>query len=181
LKQLENNWATAVVATLIYMLLSAWLGIIPFWVGSIIGLLLSWSLIIVFLAFYRGKKDNLFEEAISPYKEDWARWVWTLLLMFLYLFFWYLLLVIPGVIKTYSYALVPFLLKDDKKLKYNKAIDKSRKLMDWHKLDLFVLDLTFIGWAILSILTLGIGFLWLMPYHQITRAAFYEDVIKNTK
>jgi uncharacterized membrane protein len=101
--------------------------------------------------------------------------------MGLYVVLWSLLLVIPGIIKSYSYALVPYLLKDNKKLEYNDVITKSRKLMDGHKFDLFVLDLSFLGWAILACLTFGIGFLWFVPYLQTTRAAFYEDLMKNVK
>ncbi|MDR0771905.1 MAG: DUF975 family protein [Candidatus Peribacteria bacterium] len=101
--------------------------------------------------------------------------------MLLYIFLWSLLLVIPGIIKGYSYALVPYLLRDNKKLEYNDVITKSRKLMDGHKFNLFVLDLSFLGWAILALLSFGIGFFWLIPYIETTRAAFYEDLMKDAK
>jgi uncharacterized membrane protein len=61
-------------------------------------------------------------------------------------------------------------------LKFNGAIEKSMKMMEGHKFDLFYLYLTFIGWGLLCILTLGIGLLWLVPYMQSASAHFYEDV-----
>lgn len=183
LKLLTGNWTNPVLFTLVFLVVIGTLTRIPF-IGQVIGILAAASIIITFLAFFRWEKKDfkdLIEESISPYKEDYLRWGWSVLLMGLYVVLWSLLLVIPGIIKSYSYALVPYLLKDNKKLEYNDVITKSRKLMDGHKFDLFVLDLSFLGWAILACLTFGIGFLWFVPYLQTTRAAFYEDLMKNVK
>ena len=89
---------------------------------------------------------------------------------------WSLLLVIPGIIKSYSYAMTSFILKDEPEMKNNAAIEKSMAMMEGNKMKLFMLDLSFIGWAILCIFTLGIGLLFLQPYVAISRAAFYEDL-----
>ena len=89
---------------------------------------------------------------------------------------WSLLLVIPGIIKSYSYAMTSFILKDEPEMKNNAAIEKSMAMMEGNKNKLFMLDLSFIGWAILCIFTLGIGLLFLQPYVAISRAAFYEDL-----
>lgn len=69
-----------------------------------------------------------------------------------------------------------YVLKDEPELKYNAAIEKSMAMMRGHKFDLFYLQLTFIGWALLCILTLGIGFLWLGPYMASSSAHFYQEV-----
>ena len=89
---------------------------------------------------------------------------------------WSLLLVIPGIIKSYSYAMTSFILKGEPEMKNNAAIEKSMAMMEGNKMKLFMLDLSFIGWAILCIFTLGIGLLFLQPYVAISRAAFYEDL-----
>lgn len=89
---------------------------------------------------------------------------------------WTLLLVVPGIIKFYSYAMTDFLLKDDSTLCNNAAIEKSMVMMEGKKMKLFLLDLSFIGWAILCTFTLGIGYFFLQPYMQVSRAAFYEDL-----
>ncbi len=78
--------------------------------------------------------------------------------------------------KYYSYAMVPYILKDNPEIKNNKAINLSMKMMEDYKTDLFLLDLSMIGWFILSILTCGIGFLLLIPYVKTVHAHFYEEV-----
>lgn len=102
------------------------------------------------------------------------------LLRGLYLFFWSLLFVIPGVIKTYSYAMTPFILADHPEMTANEAITASRRLMDGHKWELFCLGFSFIGWHLLSILTLGILELWIVPYQNAAYAAFYRSIRNHT-
>jgi len=99
------------------------------------------------------------------------------LLRGLYVFLWSLLFVIPGVVKTYSYFMTPYIMIDYPELSANEAITWSRQAMDGHKFDLFCLHLSFIGWAILSLLTLGIGDLFLLPYMYASYAVFYRNVI----
>ena len=94
----------------------------------------------------------------------------------LYVILWSLLLVIPGIVKSYSYAMTPFIMAENPDMTANEAITASRELMDGHKGELFVLELTFFGWILLNILTLGIGSLALNPYMNAARAAFYKDL-----
>ena len=81
----------------------------------------------------------------------------------LYTFLWGLLLIIPGIIKSYSYALTPYILADHPEMTAKQAIKLSQELMDGYKGDLFMLGLTFFGWDMLNLLTLGIGSIWLSP------------------
>ena len=97
-------------------------------------------------------------------------------LRILYEFLWALLFIIPGIVKSFSYAMTPFILEDHPEMTASEAINASKKLMDGHKMDLFILSLTFIGWEILACLTLGIGFLFLNPYMNAAYAAFYRDI-----
>ncbi|PEO64701.1 hypothetical protein CN572_27735 [Bacillus wiedmannii] len=103
----------------------------------------------------------------------------TYLLMNVYLVLWTLLLIIPGIIKSFSYSMTYFILNDHPEYTANQAITESRRMMNGHKMDYFLLCLSFLGWFILSILTLGIGFLWLVPYFYTTSAAFYEEISKG--
>ena len=96
--------------------------------------------------------------------------------MSIYTFLWTLLLIIPGVIKGLSYSMTPFILTDKPELSANEAIELSMKMMDGHKMDLFVLLLIFCGLTLLSVVTLFIGLLWVTPYMYMRLAAFYEDV-----
>ena len=94
----------------------------------------------------------------------------------LYCSLWSLLFVIPGIIKGYSYAMTPFILADHPELTASQAISWSEELMDGHKTDLFILDLTFLGWDLLAALTLNLGNLFLNPYRNAAYAAFYRQI-----
>ncbi len=94
----------------------------------------------------------------------------------LYTFLWSLLLIIPGLIKSLSYAMTPYIMAENPGMKAGDAITRSKEMMDGYKADLFVLRLTFIGWDLLAALTLGIGNLWLNPYKHASEAAFYQEL-----
>ena len=137
---------------------------------------LTVGLAVAFLLLLRNGDDrltsNMFEVSFKRY---WHK-VWGMFLMYLFIALWSLLFIIPGIIKTFSYAMTPYILEENPQLSANEAIDRSRAMMKGHKFDLFWLFLSFIGWLLLSILTLGIGLLWLIPYMYTAQAAFYEDV-----
>ena len=138
---------------------------------------MSWGLYVAFLNKARGNSiDNSY---LTKGYGDFSRIAFTIVLSNIYIALWSLLLFIPGIIKYYSYSMTPFILNDDPELSYNAAIEKSMEMMSGHKMDLFLLDLSFIGWAILCLLTLGIGFLWLYPYMYTAKACFYEDLKKE--
>lgn len=97
------------------------------------------------------------------------------LLTAIYTFLWSLLFVIPGIIAGYKYAMAPYILAENPGMKPNEAITASKEMMDGHKFELFCLELSFIGWNLLCILTLGIGSLWISPYLNCAYAAFYRE------
>lgn len=97
------------------------------------------------------------------------------LLQGLYIFLWTLLFIIPGIIAGYRYAMAPFIMVENPDMTASEAIEASKQMMDGHKLDLFCLDLSFIGWDFLNIFTLGIGSLWLNPYRNAAYAAFFRS------
>jgi len=94
----------------------------------------------------------------------------------LFVFLWSLLLIIPGIIASLAYSMTFFILADEPELGASDALAKSKRMMRGYKWKYFCLNLRFIGWAILCVISLGIGFLWLIPYMQISYAKFYEDV-----
>ena len=102
--------------------------------------------------------------------------VWGMFLNRFFVFLWSLLLFVPGIIKTLSYAMTNYILVDKPELSANEAINLSKDMMYGHKFDLFYLYLSFAGWFILCLFTLGIGFLWLYPYAQAAQGSFYLDV-----
>ena len=116
--------------------------------------------------------SNTIRHTFSGYLKN----VGAMLLVYLFAALWALLLIIPGIIKGLAYSMTPFIIKEYPELSANQAIDLSIKMMKGHKFDLFYLYLSFLGWIILSMLTLGIGLLWVIPYMQTTVAAFYQEV-----
>lgn len=175
---LSGNWMMAALATLVYLLIAGGVSSIPV-AGSVLAIIVTYPLAygfaILFLDLFREGKPIDIGKLFDGFK-DFGR-VWgTLILVAIYTILWTCLLIIPGIVKSYSYALTPFILKDEPELKYNAAIEKSMRMMNGYKMKLFLLDLSFIGWMILSVLTLGIGLLFLQPYMNTARAAFYEDL-----
>ena len=99
----------------------------------------------------------------------------TMFVKDLYLFLWSLLFVIPGIVKSYSYRMVPYILSENPGISTKEAIDLSREMMDGNKWKAFVLDLSFIGWILLSVLTLGIlAIFYVNPYMEATNAELYH-------
>ena len=190
LSALENKWGNFVLITFVYGFI---IGITQILSGDkdspailhliglvlfILALPLTWGFQTLFLGAVRGGEATAKDMFEGYNKELFSRVLTTTLLYYVYVFLWSLLLLIPGCIKAYSYAMTPYILKDNPEMKNNAAIEESMRMMDGHKLELFLLDLSFIGWALLSFLTCGIGFLWLAPYMSMARVNFYEDLKK---
>ncbi len=101
------------------------------------------------------------------------------LLRSIFILLWMLLLIVPGIIAAYSYEMAPYILMEDPQCGGYEALKRSKELMRGHKMELFVLELSFIGWHLLCILSLGIGFLWLNPYISTAKASFYRDLVQQ--
>ena len=137
---------------------------------------LSLGFLNAFLRLLKGGENEILGNTYRIATRNYWHKVWGMFLMYLFVFLWTLLLIIPGIIKCFSYAMTPFILEENPELSANEAIDRSRAMMKGHKFDLFWLFLSFIGWIILAAIPFGIGFLWLTPYMETSVAAFYEDV-----
>ena len=114
-------------------------------------------------------------QMFNGFTEDYAKTLILHLLHSIFLFLWTMLLVIPGIVKSYSYALVYYLQQEPENV-HKEPVDlitQSREWMCGHKWQLFCLDLSFIGWYLLGALCFGIGTLFVVPYHQMARANFY--------
>jgi hypothetical protein len=94
---------------------------------------------------------------------------WSSLLNFL----WFLLLIIPGIVKSYAYSMTPFILADNPVIGMKRAVELSNQMTRGQKWKMFVLDLSFIGWFLLGVLALGIGVLFVLPYYNSTKAELY--------
>ena len=128
--------------------------------------------------FLRNKREGVSLDVsmlFNGYRE-FKRVSGTLILMSIYTSLWSLLLYIPGIVKGISYSQTMFVLYDNPELSYNKAIERSMAMMDGNKMRFFKLQITFIGWWLLCMVTCGIAAFWVMPYVYTANVHFYEFV-----
>ena len=133
--------------------------------GHVIGTLLLMSILIFAVALPCVMLAVIAGVGFANYSVSYA---WLICLM--------VLMMIPVCIFALAYSMVPYLLHDDKELFAGDILRKSRMMMRGHKWELFLLELSFIGWMLLGVLTLFIGYLWLIPYMQMTVTKFYEQL-----
>ena len=128
-----------------------------------------------FLLKQHDKRELQFSDLFSQFDRFGTGFAQKFLRI-LFIVLWSLLFIIPGIVKGLSYAMTPFILEEHPEMTASQAIKASMKLMEGHKMELFILGLTFIGWEILACLTMGIGFLFLNPYMNAVYAAFYRSI-----
>lgn len=154
------------------------IGSILLWIGSFIGL----SRNIAFLELRDDQKEEKpYMAAFSVFTENrFGPELINFVLVSIFTFLWTWLLIIPGIIKAYSYSMTPYIVKDmvasDKQVGATDGINASKELMRGHKMNLFIFDLSFLGWNILAAITCGLGYLWVTPYYQTAKANFYRHI-----
>jgi uncharacterized membrane protein len=123
-----------------------------------------------------NQKANVSEVAYA-FDNNYKTVVKTVFFRDLYTALWSLLLIIPGIVKMYEYRMIPYILADHPELTSKEVFAKSKEMMKGQKWHAFVLDLSFIGWGILSLFTLGLlGTFYVTPYRNMTNAALYEKL-----
>ncbi len=131
-----------------------------------------------FLLKQHDEKDIAFNDLFSQFYR-FGQGFSQKFLRSLYTFLWLLLFIVPGIIKSYGYAMTPFIMVDHPELSASEAIRRSQELMYGHKWDLFVLNLTFLGWDILCAITMNIGHIILNPYKNAAHAVFYRQLLNQ--
>lgn len=121
-----------------------------------------------------GKKPRL--ESLFESFGRWGTAIISRILIGIFTTLWSLLLIIPGIIASFSYAMTPFVIAENPGMSASEAITESKTLMRGNKWKLFCLELSFFGLYILSAFTLGIALIWVVPYHQAAYAAFYREI-----
>jgi uncharacterized membrane protein len=183
---LEGKWGLAIGVTLVYVLIVGGVSAI-FSVfrlpnlGSIATLIIGGPLVLGVSGFFLGlsrRREVKFSEMFNGFNHFGVA-LGTYLLMTLFVVLWLLLLIVPGIIASIAYSQTFFILAEDPTLSPMQALRKSKKMMYGYKWKYFCLTLRFIGWALLCVLTLGLGFIVLMPYIQASFAKFYDDVKAN--
>ena len=185
LKKLSSNQASEHVWTLVLitLIISAVAGL----AGGILGATIIGTVAIIFvvaplffanhiiyLNLANGKKPEIVD-AFSGFN-IYVRSLCVYFYMQLFTWLWSLLFIIPGIVKSYSYAMAPYIALENPELGHLDCVTKSKEMMEGHKAELFVLDLSFIGWILLTTVTCGIASLWYIPYANTARANFYKQL-----
>lgn len=191
---LSGNWGKGILFTLFYW---CFLVIVNFLLYLLLGLFgidldsdvasffelplnifftipLGFGLIIAFLSFVRDAKVFDVRNVFSAFNKIYYwKTIGVSLLLVVYVFLWMLLLIIPGIVKALSYSMAPYIIAENPEMRAEEAIQRSMKMMDGHKMELFILGLLECGLGLLSIFTLFIGMLWIMPWMQVAMVKFY--------
>ena len=174
---LSGKWGLVAATMFVYILISGMIQTVPI-LGPFIIFLLTGAFTLgqtmFFLAIARNDNPKL--ELIFSGFNEFGKALAAYLLLVVVLLFWTLLLIIPGIIMGLAYSMTFFIIADEPEISAWDAMKKSKAMMEGNKGQLFLLSLSFIGWALLAILTFGIGMLWLIPYMQVSIAKFYDEV-----
>ena len=177
-ESLTGKWPLAIGTFLIFLLISIGAALIPF-AGQVIGFLIAGPLAVggAFFALnivreQAAKTDDLF----FGFNNNLGNSILAYLLVFVFVFIGFVLLIIPGIIVALAFSQTWFILAENPSMDSYDAIIKSKNMMNGYKWQYFKIGLRLFGLGLLCLLTLGIGFLWLLPYQYVVYAKFYEEV-----
>ena len=189
-ESLQGKYGDAIVITVLLFIISALIGgaTAAFTtnmseenaeiIESIVELILSGLFTFGYLSFFLKISRNEDVEINELWNKTsmFMTFIAAAILISLFTTLWTLLLIIPGIIAAYSYQMTLYILLDNPNMNVMDAIKESKRMMKGHKMDYFILQLSFIGWIILGIFTLGILYLWLVPYMNVTMCNFYNNL-----
>lgn len=173
-QKLGGKWGLAALAYLIVGLIMSVLS------GTVVGMILLsgplWLGYIMLIKAIRDGYNPSLEMLFRGFSLNFVNSMLAYILTGLFTALWTMLFVIPGIVKRYSYAMTFYVMDDHPEMSAMEAITESRRIMHGNKWRLFCLEFSFIGWVLLSALTLGILTFWVGPYMETARAEFYESI-----
>lgn len=153
--------------------------------------LLSMAIILVFMAAVVGGHLTIYLKLARAETAAFSdlfccanrfpKFLWAQILIGIFTYLWSLLFIIPGIIAQYRYSQALYLLTEHPHMSAPEAIDLSKQMMNGHKMEYFVLQLSFVGWMLLGGFTLGLLYLWLVPYMTATMTQYYNYVFADYK
>lgn len=174
-----NTWLIAVVVVVIQTAISYLVNAVP-GIGQIASLLLagpvSFGVVAMFLKQTRTGEKMDIGDIFNGFRDDFSNTFLIGLMTFVFTFLWSLLFVIPGIVKSYSYSMAMYVKVDHPDYDWKQCIDESQRMMQGHKGELFVLDLSFLGWMIIGACCCGVGTLWVNAYMAAAHSQFYENL-----
>lgn len=180
---LQGKWGYAAVTTLLWftlsVVLSAMDSVIPL-VSIIVGSILTYGYVHYTYSIAIHEKAET-EELFAGFTNRFGTIVFSSLIAIIKTLLWSLLLIVPGIIAGISYSQALFIIKNDPHIDAYQSIEKSKKMMQGHKWNYFLLMFSFLPWIVLSLFTFGIGLLFLLPYIYVTMARFYIHLKNHTE
>ncbi|BDC93076.1 DUF975 family protein [Treponema bryantii] len=147
-------------------------------INMVVSAIVDVAAIGLYIKMSRSPEPVYFSDFIEGFN-NWARATLAVLWQFLWIFLWTLLFIIPGIIKSIAYSQMFYIIAEYKEVSVSKAMRISIEITKGHKLDLFIMYLSFLGWAFLSVFTLGILYFWLLPYMNMTYVNAYHALMKE--
>ena len=151
---------------------STWTNVISFILGSAF----AYGSITMFIQITAKEEPKIEDVLLIGFKDNYVRNLVCYFLRSIFILLWALLFIIPGIIKAYAYSMSFYLMKKDPNLSGQDAITKSKEYTMGYKSDLFMLDLSYLGWYFIGIFTLGILWLWIVPKHLTARVLYYDEI-----
>jgi len=181
--QLSGNWGTAILLCVIYSIITGSLNYFVPYVGYVITLILAGPFLLGFTACFMHlvrREPFRFENLFDGFKRFAPAFLLELLI-YLFVALWSILLIVPGIIAALRYSMSFYILNDNPEMSAMEALNASKEMMKGYKLKLFWMSLFFLGFMILSVVTLFIGMLWITPYMQTSVGNFYQNLKENQK
>ena len=177
-----NTWLYGVLIALIYTAVTSVLTASSYGAGAILVFLLEGFFMIgvttICMKLVHGETEVDFNDLLVA-KDRAGSALLLGLMRNLFTLLWTLLFIVPGIIKAYAYSQSYYLAMENPEWDWKRCLDESERIMRGKKGRLFCLDLSFLGWWIVGALCLGVGTLWVVPYHAMARANFHEDLIRE--
>lgn len=183
-EDLRGKWSEVVMISLIYVVIMIIANALSAF-SVFINLLATVAIAPLYIGFSRYFFDikagivGDYNVLFRWFKEGYLRIVLVYFMLLVYVLLWMCLLIVPGIIKIFAYSQTFFIMATDDAITPSAAIRKSENMMRGYKMKYFLLNLRFIGWSLLAVLTFCIGFIWLLPYMTTAMAGFYNDVKEN--
>lgn len=174
---LKGRWGEALGATVVSILIPLTVQMVPK-VGGLLSFIISGPIMVGLAGFYltiSRKEEPVFSQIFAGFRKFWVS-VGAYFFQCVFVLLWMLLLIVPGILAALSYAMTYYIISESESIGPLQAISQSKEMMQGNRWKFFCLGFRFLGWAILCLLTLGIGFLWLFPYMQVSFARFYDDL-----
>ena len=176
-RQIKGNLGILFLITLLSGLIGGAVNIVPV-VGGVAAMFVNAAFSLAMVSIYMNLTEGIrprVGDLFSQFRNVISAFC-TNFLAGLLVFLWSLLLIVPGIIKACAYSQALYILADDPALGSWEAIRRSKEMMQGHKMEYFLLCMSFYGWALLGVFTFGILYIWLIPYMQATYANYYKSL-----